>query len=112
MREARRVAFGKAVLAEALDLVEAALGEIGVVAARDHAPDHLVLEDLDIPPGTKARHCLAQLVRFLRAEFRRVERDLHRLLLEDRYAERPPEDFFQLIRRSMRRVGTGKGHRV
>ena len=32
--EARRVAFGKAVFAEAFDLAEAALGELRVVAAR------------------------------------------------------------------------------
>jgi hypothetical protein len=31
-REARRVAFGKAVFAEALDLAEAALGELALIA--------------------------------------------------------------------------------
>jgi hypothetical protein len=49
VREARRVAFGEAIFAEALDLVEAALGESRVVAAFDHPPDHLVLQDLDVP---------------------------------------------------------------
>ena len=53
MREARRVALGEAVLAEALDLVEAALGEVAVVAARDHARDHLLLEEPMVPRRRK-----------------------------------------------------------
>ena len=44
MREARGVAFGEAIFAEALDLVEAALGEVGIIAALDHPPDHLLLQ--------------------------------------------------------------------
>ena len=39
--EAHRVALGEAVGAEALDLLEAALGEVRVVAAPDHAIDEL-----------------------------------------------------------------------
>ena len=39
--EARRVALREAVFAETLDLLEAALGEGALVAAGDHALDHL-----------------------------------------------------------------------
>lgn len=42
--EPSRVAFGKAVLAEPLDLIEAALGKGALVAALDHARHHLLLE--------------------------------------------------------------------
>ena len=44
MGEARGVALGEAIFAEALDLVEAALGELGRIAARRHAADHLLLQ--------------------------------------------------------------------
>jgi hypothetical protein len=59
-REARGVAFGKAVFAEALDLLEAALGEIALVAARDHALDHLVAELADGADIAEGRHGAAQ----------------------------------------------------
>jgi hypothetical protein len=62
MRETGRVAFGKAIFPEPLDLVEAALGEIGIVAALDHPPDHLVLQQFDRPARAERRHRLAQLV--------------------------------------------------
>ena len=45
--EAGGVAFGKAVASEALDLLEGALGEVALIAALDHAFDHLVLEPAD-----------------------------------------------------------------
>ena len=109
MREARRVAFGEAIFAEALDLVEAALREIGIVAAFDHPPDHLVLQDLDIPLGAEGRHRLAELVRLLRRELGRIERDLHRLLLEHRHSERALEDPLQFVGRAVLRVRAGKG---
>jgi hypothetical protein len=84
MREAGRVAFGKAVFAEAADLVEAALREIAIVAAPDHAFDHHVLQFVDHSAAAEGGHRLAQPVRLERGEFRRIERDLHRLFLEDR----------------------------
>jgi hypothetical protein len=43
------VAFGKAVFAEALDLVEAAFGEFGIIAARHHAADHQFLQFMHHP---------------------------------------------------------------
>ena len=87
-REARRVAFRKAVFAKALDLAEAALGEAPLVAARDHALDHLGLEQADGADALEGRHGAAQAVRFARLEFRRHDGDPHRLLLEERHAER------------------------
>src|SRR5215207_7305524 len=112
MREAGGVAFGETIFAEALDLVEAALCKIRIVAALDHPPDHLVLKHLDIPARTEGRHRLAQLVRLFGAELGRIERDLHRLLLEDRHAERTAEDLLQLIRLAVLRIGAGEGHRL
>src|SRR5439155_715023 len=98
VREARRMALGEAIFAEALDLVEAALRESRIVTALDHPPDHLALQLLDVPLGAEGRHRLSQLVGLFRAELRRIERDLHRLLLEDRHAQRPPENPLELVR--------------
>src|SRR5262249_14353698 len=61
-REARRVALGKAVFAEALDLMEAALGEFALVAFGDHAVDHLALEGADGADTAERRHGAAQFV--------------------------------------------------
>src|SRR5262249_14419745 len=101
MREARGVAFGEAIFTETLDLVEAALREIEIVAALDHSSDHLVLKLFDVSFRTEGRHRLPELVRFLRAEPRRIERDLHRLFLEDRHTQRSPEDPLEFVGRSM-----------
>jgi hypothetical protein len=49
VREARGVALGKAVFAEALDLVEAAFGELGIVAALDHSADHPLFQFVHRP---------------------------------------------------------------
>jgi hypothetical protein len=38
------MAFRKAVGAESLDLVEAVIGELGIVATADHVADHLGFE--------------------------------------------------------------------
>ena len=54
--EARGVAFGKAVAAEALDLLEGALGEVARIAARDHAFDQLVVEMADPAGQLEGRH--------------------------------------------------------
>ena len=47
------MAFGKTVIAEALYLVETALGEIRLVPVSDHAIDQFFLESMD-------RSCLAE----------------------------------------------------
>ena len=96
------MALRKAVLAEALDLVEAALGKLRVVAPFDHAPDHLALELFDRPAGAEGRHGLAQLVRLRGAELGRVDGDLHRLFLEDRNPLGPPQNALEFVRIMLR----------
>src|SRR5580698_4932190 len=86
-REARRMALGKAVFAEALDLVKAAFGELTRIAVGYHAFDHLLLKRLDRSRSTKRRHRAAQLVGFRGREASSDNGDLHRLLLEQRHAE-------------------------
>ncbi len=86
-REARGMAFGKAVFAEAFDLAEAALGEIAGIAAPRHAFDELVAEILDGADPAERRHGAAQLVRFGGREAGGDDRDAHRLLLEQRHAD-------------------------
>ena len=93
------MALGKAVFAEALDLPEAALGEVAGIALGRHALDHLVLEGLDRPDPAESRHGAAQLVGLRRREAGGDDGDLHRLLLEERHAERLPEHRFELSRR-------------
>ena len=61
-REARRVALGEAVLAEALDLAEAALGELALVAVADHAGDELLAEGVDGADVAEGGHGAAQPV--------------------------------------------------
>ena len=92
MREARRMALGKAVFAEAADLVEATLREVAVVTACDHALDHHVLKLVHHAAAAEGRHGLPKPVRFLGRELRRIESDLHRLFLEDRNAQRAFEN--------------------
>src|SRR5438552_12294744 len=55
-RKTRRVAFRKAVGAEALDLVEAAGREIMAVAVRHHAGDEFVAEQVDLAVALEGRH--------------------------------------------------------
>jgi hypothetical protein len=63
------VALGEAVLAEALDLLEAALCEVGVIAARDHALDELLPKLLiELPLALPRGHGAAQAVGLARRE--------------------------------------------
>ncbi len=101
MPEAGGVAFGETIFAETADLVEAALREFAVVAAFDHALDHHVLQFIDHAAAAEGRHRLAQPVRLARGEFRSVERDLHRLFLEDRHTQRAFENARQFVGRAM-----------
>src|SRR6266705_1414933 len=87
-RETRGVGFGEAVLAETLDLLKAALGKVERVAVPDHAVDEFVAERMDLPAAPERRHGAAELVRLGAGEARRHHGDLHRLLLEERHAER------------------------
>ena len=103
-REACGVAFREAVFAEALDLAETALGEIARIVSCDHSLDHLDPEIADGAGALEGRHGAAQLVRFARRETAGDDGDLHRLFLEQRHAERPFEDGFELLRRISNRL--------
>ena len=107
MRKAGGVAFRKAIFAKAADLVEAALGKFRVVAALDHATDHLVLQFVDHPARTERGHRLAQLIGLDAGKLGRIERDLHRLFLKDRDAERALQNGGKLIGGPMFRRGFG-----
>lgn len=84
--KARRVALGKAIGAEALDLLEGALGEILGIAALNHAADKLVVEMRNAAGELEGRHGAAQLISLGGREARADDRDLHRLFLEQRNA--------------------------
>ncbi len=109
-REARGVAFGKAVFAEPFDLAEAALGEIAGIAATRHALDELVAEILDGADPAERRHGAAQLVGFGGREAGGDDRDAHRLLLEQRHAHGLAEHLLQLVGRAVIGGGRGKHH--
>ena len=71
LREARRVTHGEAVIGEAFDLVEAALGELAFVAAIHHAGDEFLAEFGNGAAALEGRHGAAELVGFRRGEARR-----------------------------------------
>ena len=93
-REGSSVAFGKAVFAKPLDLLEAALGEFPGIVLCDHALDHLVAINFELSIAPEGRHGPAKLVGLAGREAADVDGDLHRLFLEERYAERPPKNGF------------------
>ncbi len=55
-REARRMAFRKAVFAEAFDLAETAFGEVAGIAVCFHSLDQLVSERADRTGALEGRH--------------------------------------------------------
>ena len=97
-RERGCVAFGKAVGAEALELPKGLLGELELVAVRHHAGDQLVPERRHPAGELEGRHRLAQHVGFARREAGAFDGDPHRLLLEQRHAERLAEHLLQFGR--------------
>ena len=106
------MAFGKTVAAEPLDLLEAVPGEIGRIAARHHAPDHLFLESADRAGIAEGRHGLAQAVRLIGGELRGLHGEPHRLFLEQRHAHGLAENLVQFVRGAVFRRRRGKGHRL
>ena len=72
------------------------LGEVRLVAVGDHAGDQLVLEVRDAAGELEGRHGAAELVGLAGGEAGAVDRDPHRLLLEQRHAERLAEHLLQL----------------
>ncbi len=97
-REARRMRQREAVIAEALDLVEAAAREIGAVAVGAHAGDEFFLENVDIAVAAKGGHGAAQAIRLAAGEASADHGDLHRLLLEERHAQRALQHLFEARR--------------
>ena len=100
------MAFGKAIAAEPLDLLETALGEVAFIAARRHPFDHLGLEILHLADIAEGRHRAPQPVGIDGGKIRCDDRQLHRLFLEQRHAERLAEHLAQLagvVRRCRRR---------
>ena len=91
------MAFREAVVAEPLDLPEAALGELPVVSPPHHPIHELVAEAMDGAVVAKAGHGPAQLVGFGRAESGPDDGDLHRLLLEEGHAQCLPQHLAQLF---------------
>ena len=82
------MAFGKAVFAETFYLIEAPFRESWIVATLRHAVDHLSLEGADGADLLERRHRAAQAIRLRWREARCHDGDAHRLLLEQRHAER------------------------
>src|SRR5689334_3104469 len=91
--------FGKAVFAEAEDLLVDLARERFVVAARAHAVDEPLLEDLQAALAPPRRHRAAQTVGFAGREARGDDRELHHLLLEDRHAERALQNALDRVAR-------------
>src|SRR5215213_11208668 len=81
------MALGKAVGAKALKLFEGSFSELRWVAVRDHALHELVVEMLDAVGELERPHGAPKLVGFRGGEPGRDDRNLHRLLLEERHPE-------------------------
>src|SRR5690606_15780630 len=96
-REAGGMALREAVLAEALDLVEAALGEVVLVAALEHPPDEPLAKAGDGAGLAEGGERAAELVRLVRREAGSDDGDAHGLLLEERHAQRLAQHLAQLL---------------
>src|SRR5580704_8204424 len=93
--------FRKTVFAKAFDLAEAMFGKVAVIAASGHAVDELVAEQVHIAGVAEGGHGAAKPVGLVWSEFRGRDRDLHRLFLEQRHAERCFENVFQFVSRAV-----------
>jgi hypothetical protein len=85
--EAGRVTFRKAITAEALDLLEQPRRELGGVTAFEHAVHDPLAMFFHAAMALPGRHRTTQLIRFARRIAGRHDRQLHHLLLKQRYAE-------------------------
>src|SRR5579862_9202256 len=91
--------LGKAVLAEAENLLVDLARERLVVAAFAHAVDESLLEHLQAALALPCGHRTTQPIGLARRETGRDDRELHHLLLEDRHAERALEHALDRIAR-------------
>ena len=91
-REGGGVALRKAVAAEALELLEGPLGEVRARSRCATMPaTSLSLELRDAAGELEGRHAAPELVGLAGGEAGAFDRDPHRLLLEQRHAERLAE---------------------
>src|SRR5262249_14042785 len=97
-RERGGVGFRKSVRAKTFELSKGSCGKILRITARDHAGDQLLLEAADATGVFKSRHGAAQLVGLAGRKARASDRNAHRLLLEERHAQRLAEHFFEFWR--------------
>ena len=102
------MAFRKAIGAKALDLLETALREIALIAARTHALDHHGLEFADGSQMPESRHGATQAIGLHFGKFRRDHGEAHRLFLEQWHAKRLAEHAMQFVGRPMLRRRRGK----
>ena len=112
VREAGGMALRKAVRAEALDLLEHALGEVGVVAAADHAADQLVSVHRHSLRIFEGGHGAAQLVGFAGGEAGGDDGHPHGLLLKEWHAQGAAEHLLQLVLRTVFLAGGGVDRRL
>ena len=66
LREGSGMTFRKAIGPKAPDLLEASLGEVALVAAANHAFDHVRLKCMNCSDVSECRHGASKLVCFLR----------------------------------------------
>ena len=104
-REDRRMAFGKAVFSETLDLVEAAVCDSGWLTAFYHAPDHQVFQLANGAARPERGHGLAKHVRLDWGKARGEHDDLHRLMLKDRHTQWAAKNLSPFVRGTI----TGRG---
>ena len=96
-REGSGMAFRETVIAEALDLAEAAFGEVGLIAARHHAGHEFLVERVDRAHAPEGGHGAPQAVGLGRGEAGGDFGDLHGLFLEQGHAKGAAQNLFQLL---------------
>ena len=104
--------FREAVFAEAQDLAVKRVGEFGGIAVVPHPLLQPLLELLQAAAPAPRRHRAAQAVGLARREPGGHHGELHDLLLEDRHAQRPFQDFFHLRARIRDRLGSAPAPQV
>src|ERR1700741_5051178 len=94
--ETGSMALRETVTPETFDLLEGLLGERLAVAVGDHSLDHLLMEGGDAAVHLEGRHAPAQGIGLGWGEAGADDRHLHRLLLEQRHAQRLAENLPEL----------------
>ena len=95
--KARRMAFRKAVLTKAFNLLENIFGKGLLVATLDHAAHQPVMKALHAALALPGGHGTAQVVGLARREVRRQHGDLHDLLLKYWHAQRTAQRLAQFL---------------